>query len=239
MAALAGISPDYYSKIEQPRGPVPSDQVLSALARALALTRAERDHLLVLAGHVPPAPWTGSPHVDAGIMRVLARLQDTPAYVAGALGETLVQTPPAVALLGDETHHTGPRRSRIYRWFTDPEERARTPEEDHGRHSTAMVGHLVSVSADSRLRPPIAQLVRELSAGSDEFAQLWAQKPLAGPNCESKRILHPELGVIDLYGQTLFDVDEHQALTVFTAEAGSVSDDKLRLLSTVGAQQLR
>ena len=60
---------------------------------------------------------------------------DTPAQVVTMLGETLVQTRMAVALLGDETNHTGPRRNRVYRWFTDPAERAHTPSDDHERHS--------------------------------------------------------------------------------------------------------
>ena len=78
-------------------------------------------------------------HVNAGLMRVFDRLQDTPAQVVNTLGETLIQTPPAVALLGDETSYSGPARSRVYRWFTDPEARRTAPVEDHPRHGRALV----------------------------------------------------------------------------------------------------
>ena len=111
VAALCGMSADYYSRIEQQRGSRPSEPMLAAIARGLHLSLDERDHLFRLAGHPTPARELRLEHVDAGLMRVLDRLQDTPAQVVTSLGETLLQTPPAVALLGDETAYTGPDRS--------------------------------------------------------------------------------------------------------------------------------
>jgi transcriptional regulator with XRE-family HTH domain len=238
VAALAGISSDYYSKIEQPEGPVPSDQVLGALARALQLTLDERDHLFRLGGLTVPPRTAGDRHVNAGLGRVLARLADTAANVVTPLGETLVQTPLARALFGDETGFEGPSRSRIYRWFTDPAERARTPEIDHARHSESIVGHLVSASAHPSLARPVAALVRSLSERSDEFTVLWSRKPVPGLYCEAKTVLHPDVGEVRVYGQTLVDPDQQQTLTVFTAEPGSESDDKLALLAVIGTQSV-
>src|SRR6202034_1201900 len=111
VAALCGMSADYYSRIEQQRGSRPSEQMLAAIARGLHLSLDERDHLFRLAGYPTPARELRLEHVDAGLMRVLDRLQDTPAQVVTSLGETLLQTPPAVALLGDETAYIGPDRS--------------------------------------------------------------------------------------------------------------------------------
>ncbi|MFL1377206.1 helix-turn-helix transcriptional regulator [Nocardiopsis protaetiae] len=238
VAALSEVSTDYYTKIEQVNGPVPSDQVLAVLARALQLTLDERDHLFLLAGRSVPARASGDDHVNAGLTRVLARLQDTPAQVVTVLGETLAQTPPAVALLGDETRFTGRRRSRVHRWFTDPAERERTPEREHAHHSEALVGHLVRASAEPSLRAPVQALVGGLSAESTEFADLWARRPVPPPYCEVKTILHPEVGEIRVHGQTLFDPDRFQALTVFTAEPGGESHSRLALLCALGTQRI-
>src|ERR1700759_745662 len=78
VAALCGMSADYYSRIEQQRGSRPSEQMLAAIARGLHLSLDERDHLFRLAGHPAPARELRLEHVDAGLMRVLDRLQDTP-----------------------------------------------------------------------------------------------------------------------------------------------------------------
>ncbi|MDF2492647.1 MAG: transcriptional regulator [Microbacterium sp.] len=101
VAQLAGMSTDYLNRLEQARGPQPSDQMLSALARALHLSRTEHDHLFRLAGHAAPDHPVLTDHVSPGMLRILDRLQDTPAQVVSELGETLVQTGPARALLGD------------------------------------------------------------------------------------------------------------------------------------------
>jgi len=127
VAALSGISADDYSRIEQQRGHTPSEQVLASIARGMHLTLDERDHLLRLAGHAVRGRVERSDHVNSGLMRVLDRLHDTPAQVVNTLGETLIQTRLAVALLGDETSFSGPSRSRVYRWFTDPDARRATP----------------------------------------------------------------------------------------------------------------
>jgi len=100
VASLVGMSPDYYARLERGAGPQPSEQMVAAIARGLRLSLAERDHLFTLAGHTTPRRTSRTDHVAPALMRVLDRLQDTPAQVMGGLGETLVQTPQAVALLG-------------------------------------------------------------------------------------------------------------------------------------------
>ena len=129
VAALAAMSADYYTRLEQRRGPQPSEQMLTSLARALRLTRGERDYLFQMAGHNPPAPVSVSAaaHVAPALLRVLDRLSDTPALILSSLGETLAANRMAAALLGDESGYTGLARSGIYRWFTDPGARLRYP----------------------------------------------------------------------------------------------------------------
>ncbi|WP_348789300.1 helix-turn-helix transcriptional regulator [Leifsonia sp. NPDC080035] len=238
VAALSGISVDYYNRIEQRRGPIPSEQVLAALARGLHLTLEERDHLFQLAGRPVARRVARTDHVNAGLMRVFDRLQDTPAQVVNTLGETLLQTPPAVALLGDETSHSGPARSRVYRWFTDPDARRTAPPEDHPRHGRALVAGLAEAAAEGGPGSGAAALVEALHHRSAEFRSIWDEHPVTGPYCAPKRFIHPELGELDLYGQTLLDPDQSQSLMVFTAEPGSPSSEKLKLLSVIGAQRL-
>lgn len=143
VALLASMSTDYYTRLEQQRGPQPSEPMLAAIARALRLTSAERDHLYRLAGHTPPARTCRSDHVSPAMLRVLDRL-DTPAQVMTDLAETLVQNPMAVALLGDESRFAlgSLERSRFYRWFTDPQERAIHADDEHDRISRSYASAL-------------------------------------------------------------------------------------------------
>ena len=238
VAALCGMSADYYSRIEQQRGSRPSEQMLAAIARGLHLSLDERDHLFRLAGHPTPARELRLEHVDAGLMRVLDRLQDTPAQVVTSLGETLLQTPPAVALLGDETAYTGPDRSMVYRWFTRPGARQIYPDEDHDMHSRAFTADLRSAVARHGPRSRAAALAQRLLEVSPEFAQVWSEHEIAVPRGHQKRIRNAELGVLEVYCQMLYDLDQDQALLIFTATPGSDSYAKLQLLSVIGAQKL-
>lgn len=155
VAALCDMSVDYYTRLEQPRGPHPSEQMLAAMARGLRLSLEERDLLFRLAGHALPHRVPRGDHVDAGMMRILDRLEDTPAQVVNHLGETLRQTRPAVALLGDQTAYTGLARSSHYRWFTDPAARLVHPESDHAEQSRLMVADLHSAySREGATRMP-------------------------------------------------------------------------------------
>jgi transcriptional regulator with XRE-family HTH domain len=238
VAALSGMSTDYYSRLEQRRGPQPSEPMLGAIARGLHLTLDERDHLFRMAGHNTPSRALLSDHVNPGIMRILDRLSDTPAQVISSLAETLVQTRLAVALAGDETHFTGLDRSMVHRWFTDPRTRRLYPEPDHTMHSRAFTSQLRDaysrLGADSRA----GQVVDSLLARSAEFTALWSTHEIGYRRPDDrKRIQHPDLGILDLHCQVLFDADQSQALLVYTATPGTESHDKLRLLSTVGDRQ--
>lgn len=236
VAALCDMSADYYGRIEQPRGPNPSEQMLAALARGLRLSMEERDQLFRLGGYALPRRVPGGDHINPGIMRVLDRLEDTPAQVVNNRGETLRQTRMAVALLGDETAFTGPARSLHYRWFTDPASRLLRPESDHVAHSRLLAADLHGARTRDGKDSPVAELVEALLVASPEFASLWRERPVLGPYCAPKRFGHPRVGLLELHCQTLVDPDQSQTLLVFTAAPGSESHDKLRLLSVIGDQ---
>lgn len=230
VAELSGISTHYYTRIEQPRGPVPSSQVLAAIARGLNLDPDDRDHLQRLAGYAPVRAASREHGISPGLRRIFDRLQDEPALIVDELGETLLQTPSAVALLGDETRYSGMMRSRVYRWFTDAAARLRTPTEDHPAHSRALVAQLARAAVSDR-RPRADATIAALRRSSPEFEELWISHPMIGVYCDPKRLIHDEVGEIELHGQTLHDPGLPQALTVFTAEPGSESERRLRMLS--------
>ena len=106
VAALAHMSTDFYARLEQRRGSGPSEQTVAALARALRLTQAERDHLFELAGHTPPARAWRSDHASPDLVQVLDQLS-TPAQIVSDLGVTLAQNPLAEALVGEQTRTPG------------------------------------------------------------------------------------------------------------------------------------
>ena len=237
VAALASISADYYTRLEQQRGPQPSEQVAASLARALRLTLDERDHLFWLIGHNVPARFLRSEHVSPALMRVLDRLDDTPALVLSDLADTLVQNPLATALVGDQTCFRGLARSGFYRWFTDPDARSRYPAEDHARQSRIQAASLrAAVTADHR-DPRASQIVAELLERSSEFVELWGLHEVAKRFDDHKALVHPELGRIEVDCQVLFTEDRSQTLLVMTARPGTESHGKLQLLSVIGQQQ--
>jgi transcriptional regulator with XRE-family HTH domain len=232
VAALAGMSADYYGRIEQQRGPIPSEPMLAALARALHLNLEERDHLFRLGGHATPQRALREDHISPGMMRILDRLADTPAMIMSRFGETLIQTRPAVALLGDETRWTGMARYMVYRWFTEPSSRLIYPAEDHpmhGRIFTAQLRHAYAAAPDSRA----GEIVDALLAISPEFAEIWRSHEIGLTHLDRKRFAHAELGELSLYCQTLLDPDQSQVLLVFTAVPGSPSYEKLQMLAAV------
>ena len=237
VAQLAGMSTDYYARLEQQRAPQPSVQITAALARALRLTLDERDHLFVLIGHNAPARFQRSEHVSPTLMRVLDRLDCSAAMVQTDLVDTLAMNPLAVALLGDQTRHTGLARSGYYRWFMDPAERLVYPEETHESHGRAQAARLRAALTAGSDTPRAARILAELQEHSPEFVRMWELQEVARYG-DCKTILHPELGRIDVDAQVLFTENRAQALVVLTTRPGTESHSKLELLSVIGHQQL-
>jgi transcriptional regulator with XRE-family HTH domain len=238
VAQLAAMSTDYYTRLEQRRGPLPSTQMLGSLARALRLNAEERDYLFRVAGHSAPDRRIGGNYVAPGLQRVLDRLDDTPALILSSLGETLVQNEPAKALFGDVSHFTGWERNDIYRWFVHPEQaRRRYPEHDRHRQSRAQVAALRAAVGAMGSNSRADELVRELSRLSPEFVELWAAQEVSRRFEDHKVLIHPELGEIEVDCQALFTEDESQVLLVLTAPPRTEAASKLELLAVLGNQQ--
>ncbi|MEV0171751.1 helix-turn-helix transcriptional regulator [Streptomyces sp. NPDC050803] len=238
VASLAGMSVDYYTRLEQSRGPRPSRQMLTALARALRLTDDGRDHLFHLAGEEPPRRPGGSAHVRPGLLLVLDRLHDTPAQVVSDCGEVLAQNTMAKALSGDVLARPPRERNLLRRYFLDPEARELFPPEDRAEHARSHVANLRAVAAARPDDPEPAALVAELRSGSEEFALLWEKHEVAVRQSSTKRFRHPLVGLLELDCEILLSHGDHQLLVIHTARPGTESHERLRLLRVVGLQDM-
>lgn len=238
VAQLAGMSTDYLARLEQARGPQPSAQVLAALARALRLTDDERDHLFYLAGRTPPLQRRSNTHVSPGLLHVLDHLTDSAAFVVSDLGEILVQNPIAVALQGDESGHVGLDRYMVWRWFTGTMTRDRFPEEDWAIHARTHVADLRATAARRAGDPDVVELVGALTEASAEFCALWAEHEVAVRRAYRKRMIHPEVGTLELCCEVMVSTNSDQMLVVLFGEPGSDTREKLDLLRVIGTQDL-
>jgi transcriptional regulator with XRE-family HTH domain len=238
VAALSDMSADYYSRLEQRRGPRPSTSMLASMARGLRLSLEERDYLFRLAGYAAPPRAVSTDHIGPGLMRIFDRLTDTPAEIVNALGETLAQTPAGIALVGDLARYTGLQRSIGYRWFTDPNSRARYPVEDHEPLSRGFTSALRSAYTNPATRDRATTYLDALLGVNAEFTELWERHEIIAARDHHKRIIHPELGLIELQCQVLIDPDQGHSLLVYTATPGTPSHSNLALLTVVGGQAL-
>jgi transcriptional regulator with XRE-family HTH domain len=238
VAQLAGMSVDYYTRLEQGRGPRPSRPMLAAIARALRLSDDERGYLFRLAGEVPGPPPGPVREVRPGIARLLARLDDIPAMVFDAGYEVLAWNPMAAALIGDFAALPPGRRNIAWRFFTDPAARGRHDPEGAARFARGCVADLRGAAARYPRDPRIGRLVTRLRAVSPEFAGLWERQDVEVPRSIAKRLRHPAVGWLDLDCQSLHDPDTDQWVVLYTAAPGTPSHEALRLLRIVGTQDL-
>lgn len=235
-AALCHMSTDYYARLERERGPQPSEQMIASIAQGLHLSLDERDHLFRLAGHNLPARGAIGEHISPGLLRILDRLDDTPAEIVTELGETLRQSPLGVALTGDTTRFSGPARSIGYRWFTDPATRALYAPEDHPFLTRMFASGLRELAT---LRGPgsrAAHFAELLLDRSEEFRAVWDTHEVGVRPDEVKHFVHPELGPLELNCQRLIDPGQAHSLLVYTAVPGSESHEKLQLLSVLATR---
>ncbi|QKW42900.1 helix-turn-helix transcriptional regulator [Streptomyces microflavus] len=238
VAVLCHMSTDYYARLERERGPQPSEQMIASIAQGLHLSLEERDHLFRLSGHTPPVRGTTGEHINPGLLRILDRLDDTPAEIVTELGETLRQSPLGVALTGDTTRYSGLDRSIGYRWFTDTATRALYVADDHDFLSRMFASGLRELATLRGAGSRAAHCAELLLDRSEEFRRLWDRHEVGIRPHEVKRFLHPEVGVLELNCQRLLDPDQSHSLLVYTAAPGSESYERLQLLSVIGSQAM-
>jgi transcriptional regulator with XRE-family HTH domain len=238
VAGLAGMSVDYLTRVEQGRGPRPSEAVLGGLARALRLTDAERDHLFGLAGIAPPGPGRIRSAVRPSVQRLMDRFTDLPAFLLDAKRDVLAWNPLAAALLGDFSAVPPARRNIVWQAFLGDHGRVDASPEVRERLDRAMVSDLRRAAARYPDDPGLARLIAELRAGSDRFERLWTLRELDERHGDTKRIRHPQLGLLELDCNVLHVQGDDQVLLVYSAAPGSPEAEALALLGVVGLQEV-
>jgi transcriptional regulator with XRE-family HTH domain len=238
VALLAGVSVDYLTRLEQGRGPRPSEAVLNALARALRVTDAEREALFHLAGGAPPPPGRIRSGVRPAVLRLMDRFTDLPALLLDAKTEVLAWNPMAAALLGDLSAVPRERRNIARQAFGGAHEWAGTDQVERERLDRALVSDLRRSAARYPDDPGMRRLVDDLRSTSPTFARLWALRELDERHGDVKRIRHPELGVLELECTSLEVSGDDQRLLVYSAQPGTPAADALALLRVVGLQRM-
>ncbi|WP_329261679.1 helix-turn-helix transcriptional regulator [Streptomyces sp. NBC_01478] len=235
VAALAGVSPGYYSRLEQGRELSPSVRVLEAMARVLRLAEEDRLELFLLAR--PTARRTKSParveRVRPHLRQLIENWTRTPAFIVGHAQDLLAANALADALYRDFAQHDNVLRML----FLDPAAKTfyRSPE----RAKDRAVADLQQTAASTPEDPRILELVGELSVRSAEFRSLWARAYTRVPPYEVKRMRHSVVGDLELRHEALtIRSAPGQQLVILQAEPGSPSADALALLGSLCAPEV-
>ncbi|MET7684297.1 helix-turn-helix transcriptional regulator [Streptomyces sp. NPDC005423] len=236
VAQLASISTDYYTRLEQGCTQA-SAPVLDILARVLHLDDDERGYLFQLAGKTGTRTRRrGRQQVQPQLRRVLDDLTFTPAIVQGRRVDILAWNALAAVLVTDfsrlpEKHRNYPRII-----FTDPAMRGL--HADWRTSARLAVAQLRMEAAQYSEDPHLIELVGELSTRDRQFARWWGGQRVAARTAGTTTLNHPVVGELILGWDTLTaNTDSDQHLTVWAAEPGSPSQERLRILSSWAADE--
>ncbi|MGK5543719.1 helix-turn-helix transcriptional regulator [Streptomyces sp. URMC 127] len=235
LAQLAGVSVAYYTRLEQGHGQNVSTAVLEAIADALRLTRAERDHLTHL---VRPSVKKTRPcrparpqRVRPSVQHLMDSMENTPAYVVGRRLDILAWNRLACALLGDFGKMPAGQRNLAWQLFLEPATRELYVEWE--KKAADVVAFLRLDAGRCPEDPHLAALVGELSVKSPEFRTLWAAHNVEDKGFGVKELHHPVVGPLTLSYETLvLPADQNQQLITYHAEPGSPSAESLRILAS-------
>ncbi|QEV16208.1 helix-turn-helix transcriptional regulator [Streptomyces alboniger] len=231
LADLAGVSVDYYIRLEQGRTHNVSDHVLDAVARALRLDEAERAHL----GHLtralrhpastPPVPQP----VRTGVRVLLTALGEVPAYVLGRRLDILASNEAARALFTDFEALPSGQRNAAWLIFLDPAVRGLYPDREAWEESAR--GTVAALRLDLGRYPcddRLCDLLGELSVRSEDFRALWAEHHVGEHAYGIERLRHPTAGELTLRRETLrLPGEGDQCLVTYAAEQDTPSHSAL------------
>ncbi|GAA1923461.1 helix-turn-helix transcriptional regulator [Streptantibioticus ferralitis] len=232
VAQLAGVSVDYYIRLERGRDINVSEAVLDAIARALRLTGDERSHLFALARPARTRPRPMPPQrVRPALYRILETMNDVPALVVGRRTDVLATNRLARALYTD--FDALPRRERNMARFVFLDEAARTLYDDWEGIARTAVAALHLYAGQHPHDPQLAELVGELSLRDPDFRTWWADHDVKRRTYGTKHFHHPLVGDLILdYEALAVTGDPEQVLGIYTAEPGSPSEQALSLLAS-------
>ena len=238
LAALAGISVDYLTRLEQGRAIAPSVQVVEALIRALRVSDAEREHLFHLAGLVTPGRGVVSSRIAPSVQRLLDRLANTPVCVHDAAWNLIVANAPYDALMGQTSSWRGIERNAVWRNLVGPGGRAVHTPSERAAFEEGLVATLRMTAGRYPSDQRVRALIGELHAASPRFVELWETAELPDSRGQSRRkvIDHPDVGRITLDCDVLTVAGDDLRITVYTAEPGSQDAGNLNLTMVLGTQ---
>lgn len=237
LAQLAGISINYYTRLEQGQSANASDSIIESLARALLLDDAERAHLYALARPVPAKRRRSArPEVPSrGALRLVESVPDVPSLLLGRRNDILAWNSLGHALLAGHVDPEAPGRpgsrpNQLRLLFLDPH--TRDLYRNWGDEAALAVASLRYTTAhypDDRL---LAELIGDLTINSPTFTRLWAKHDVRLCSSGTKLLRHPEVGDLDLHYEVLHLPDsDGQRLLTHTASPGSASADALSMLA--------
>jgi transcriptional regulator with XRE-family HTH domain len=238
LAQLAGVSFDYYVRLEQGRSRNVSESVLDAVAGALQLTVAERAHLFNLAR--PTAPRGRAERavrIRPGLRRLVETITATPAFIVDRRSEVLAWNALAAALIGD-FDAMAPRQRNFAR-FLFLDERARSLYPDWDKAARESVASLRMAAGRDPDDPVLNELIGELSVKSEAFRRWWADHDVREKTYGTKRYRHPVAGEMTVAYEALqLPADPGLTLMLYTVEAGSPSEAAMqRLVSLVESRR--
>ncbi|MEV4810339.1 helix-turn-helix domain-containing protein [Micromonospora avicenniae] len=240
LAELAGISVDYVVRLEQGRSTTPSAQVVAALARALRLTDAERDHLHRLAGLGPPSHEELSDHLPPGLRRLLDRLADTAVAVFAADWQLIWWNRGWAALLGDPSATPPPLRNFARDTFPIDGEGPRLSHWPvtslaQGGVESAVVSDLRRATGRFPGSNRLTDLIRLLATGNARFAELWAAGAVGAHSEDHKIVHHPMVGLIAVDCDVITDGDAERKIVVLTTAPDTEDESRFRLALLSGS----
>ena len=237
VAMLAGVSVDYYNRLERGNLAGASESVLESIARALLLDEAEREHLFDLARAagpgLPSRRRAGAPAVRESLRAIIDAVTDGAAQLRNGRGDIVAANALTRELFAMIFEAPGaPNHSRFL--FLDPRARDFHPNWEKIAADNAAV--LRTAAGRNPYDRGLSDLVGELSTRSEEFRTYWAQHNVRLHYTGTKVFNHPEVGLIELsYNSLELPADPGLAMTIYTAEPGSANAEKLRLLATLAA----
>jgi transcriptional regulator with XRE-family HTH domain len=242
LAALAGVSIDYYIRLERGKETRPSPSVLDALARALRLDNEESSYLRQIAAQAArgaaaeprPAPTRS---VRPTLLNLLEAIRPCPAYVLSRTNDVLAANPSGLHLMAGMADWPARRRNTIRYTFLHPYAQTLWPDwETKARACVAQLRAVVGTAPDA---PDLVALIGELVVKSPDFSRMWERYDVRKVGHGQQTFLHPEIGRITLSLEALEVVrTQDQRLAVYSAEPGTPDHDAIVLLDMKGAGAL-
>ncbi|MER5642500.1 helix-turn-helix transcriptional regulator [Kitasatospora sp. NPDC002227] len=230
VAQLAGVSVDYYVRLEQGRGQNVSEAVLTAIARVLRLDGTEQAHLRDLVRPARRRAPAGRAAVRPGLQRLLDAMTTTPAFVLGRRMDVLAWNALADAIAGFSARSPA-ELNQARQVFLDPT--APTCYPDWAAVAAETVAYLRLDAGRHPDDPALATLVGELSLHSADFRRLWADHLVKEKTYGIKRLVHPLAGELEFGYETLaLPGDPDQLLVAYTVTPGSPTAERLALLGS-------